>query len=78
MTKAMLQAKNGKQLRTFLYHYGWNKKDIQEMLREIPTEMTGEALDIVNFVIETWTFEHLLELYHEEVVDYIWEEICNA
>ena len=78
MTYRQLKEKNAKQLKTFLYNYGWNKKDIQQILREIPTNMTGESLALVNCAIETLTFEYLLELYHDEVVESIWEEMCNA
>ena len=76
MTYKKLQSKTPKQLKTFLYNYGWNKSDIKEMIGE--EILTEDRFKYIDFIISTSSFESILELYHDIVVDLIWEELCNA
>ena len=79
MTYKKLQSKTAKQLRTFLYNNGWTRSDITSFLKEeLPTNMTDECLKVSLAVIDTWSFENILKIYHDEVVDFIWEELTSA
>ena len=67
MKYSKLMSKTSKQLKNFLYRYGWNKENL--FWEYIVTDMED---------VFTLTFEQLCEKYHDEIIDFIWEEMCNA
>ena len=79
MTYNKLQNKTPKQLKTFLYNYGWNKSDIVDILKEdLKTYHHEEDLEIWLQFLDTAEFEAICDMFHDDIVDFIWEEMCNA
>lgn len=79
MTYSKLQKKNAKQLKTFLYNYRWNKSDIVDILKEdLKIYRHGEDLEIWFQFLDTTEFEAICDVFHDDIVDFIWEEMCNA
>ena len=81
MTYSKLQSKTPKQLKTFLYNYRWNKVDIIEFLFDYYSYLDSyfpESGILTRKDLENLTLEQLCERYHEDVVDFVWEELCNA
>ena len=79
MTYSKLQKKNAKQLKTFLYNYRWNKRDIVEFLFDYYSYLYTYLPDdrpILKNNLEKMSFEKLCEDYHDDVIDFIWEELC--
>ena len=81
MTYKKLQSKTPKQLKTFLYNCRWNKSDIVEFLFDYYSYLSDyfpENEIIIRKDLENLTLEQLCERYQADVVDFVWEEMCNA
>ena len=81
MTYDKLKAKTPKQLKTCLYNAGWKKEDIVDFLDDYLHWLENYFYE--NYTpsreeLEKYSFEKLCEVYNVDIVDFIWEAICDA